>query len=85
MSGIPSNIFQVAWIVNDLESSIRRWIQTARVGPFFIIPHPILTNLQYRRHASTIDISVAVAQTGPVQVELIEQHSDGPSPYRDVL
>ena len=85
MAGIPSNIFQVAWIVNDLESSIRCWIQSARVVPFFIIPHPTLSKLQYRGHASTLDISVAVAQAGAVQVELIEQHGEGPSPYRDVF
>ena len=34
---------------------------------------------------SAVDVQVAVAQAGPVQIELIQQHCDRPSVYRDLV
>jgi Glyoxalase/Bleomycin resistance protein/Dioxygenase superfamily len=79
-----ASFFQVAWIVNDLEASMRRWLTTARCGPFFVVPHSKVERVLYRGAPATLDFSTALAQAGPIQIELIEQHSDGPSAYRDV-
>jgi len=37
----------------------------------------------YRGEESTVRAQVAVAQAGPVQIELIQQHCDRPSIFRD--
>ena len=39
----------------------------------------------YRGAESKLDLQVAVAQAGPVQIELIEQFCDRPSVYRDLF
>jgi hypothetical protein len=39
----------------------------------------------YRGTASAVDMQVAVAQAGPVQIELIKQHCDRASVYRDLF
>ncbi|MDA0339215.1 MAG: VOC family protein [Proteobacteria bacterium] len=81
----PNQFLQAAWIVNDLEQAVERWLKTTRVGPFFIIPHVSVENALYRGTPTTIDFSGALAQAGPMQIELIQQHSDTPSAYRDTF
>lgn len=80
-----SGLFQAAWLVDDLERAVKSWLATTNVGPFYLIPHAQVERLQYRGKKSSIDMSGALAQAGPLQIELIEQHSDGPSAYRDVF
>jgi len=83
MAGICTGLIQAAFIVNDLEAAVRRWITTAGVGPFFIVPHAKVERVQYRGAPAILDFSAALAQAGPLQIELIQQHNDGPSAYRD--
>jgi hypothetical protein len=84
MAREKTDFFQAAWVVDDLEKSVQRWLTTARIGPFFIVPHVKVQGIRYRGRPATIDFSTALAQAGPIQIELIEQHDDGPSAYRDV-
>lgn len=83
MAGISTNIIQAAWIVDDLEKSVQNWLNTARVGPFFIVSHAKVDSVMYRGAPATLDMSAALAQAGPIQIELIQQHNNGPSAYRD--
>ena len=81
MTATP-NFFQTAWVVDDLTTAIHGWLDTTRVGPFFVIPH-IRAEISYRGKPTELDTSVAWAQAGDMQIELIQQHNDGPSAYRD--
>ena len=85
MPHATTSLMQAAWVVNDLEQSIHRWVDTLRVGPFFVVPHCKVDKVQYRGAPATLDFSAALAQAGPMQVELIQQHNDGPSAFRDVF
>lgn len=75
--------FQSAWVVEDLKAAMLRW-NAVGVGPFFHIPHVQVESLTHRGAASEVDFSIALAQAGSLQIELIEQHNDAPSIYRDV-
>jgi methylmalonyl-CoA/ethylmalonyl-CoA epimerase len=77
---------QIAWVVDDLDKAVEEWQQTALIGPFFVGAHVggMITGATHRGRPVEIDISCAVAQAGPVQIELIKPHGSGPSPYRDV-
>lgn len=77
-------IIQNAWVVDDLDASINKWIDFYGVGPFFVMDHIQLANVHHRGSPIDLDISVAIAQAGPVQIELIKQHNSGPSAYRDM-
>lgn len=85
MADIPParSIFQVSWVVPDLEDAARRWHQAMGIGPFLINRNLTITDPLYRGAPGAIDFSVAIAQAGPLQVELVEQHDDRPSCYRD--
>ncbi|MEM7286287.1 MAG: VOC family protein [Actinomycetota bacterium] len=76
-------VFQNAWVVPDLEAAIGRWVDQLGVGPFYVMVQDRLVDVTYRGAPSELSMRVALAQAGPVQIELIEQISDGPSAYRD--
>jgi Glyoxalase/Bleomycin resistance protein/Dioxygenase superfamily len=77
-------IFQIAYIVADLDSALEQWTRRLRVGPFFVFPGFTLDQLEYRGQPSRLDITLACGYTGSICIELIEQHDDAPSVYRDV-
>lgn len=79
--------FQMSWIVDDLDAAVDKWRRMAGIGPFFTGAHvgAMYTDTKHRGVALPgIDISAAIAQAGPIQIELIQQHGSDPSPYRDV-
>lgn len=51
------------------------------MGPFFVLAHADFRNTQYLGSSTSPDVSIALAQAGSLQIELIQQHDDEPSPY----
>jgi hypothetical protein len=78
-------VMQLAWVVRDLDTAIRHQVDVLGIGPWFVFEHFKLENLQYRGEPSNLDISLALAFSGDMCVELIQQHDDGASVYRDLL
>lgn len=78
-------IIQIAWVVPDLEAAAWRWHRTMGIGPFLVNRHITIGNPLYRGQPQATDFSTAIAQAGPVQIELVEQHDDTPSCYRDTV
>jgi glyoxalase/bleomycin resistance protein/dioxygenase superfamily protein len=74
--------FQLGFVVEDLLATAQKWVSTMGVGPFHIMPRTQGGGL-YRGQQGTTDVQVAVAQAGPVQIELIEDFADGPSVFRE--
>jgi Glyoxalase/Bleomycin resistance protein/Dioxygenase superfamily len=75
--------FQLGYVVDDVVAAALTWVETFGVGPFHVLP---VVDQQLSYHdgdVHTIRLQVAVAQAGPVQIELIQQHCDTPSIYRD--
>lgn len=75
--------FQVSFVVEDIVAAAHRWVDVFGVGPFFIMPRRQL-ECWYRGTVNQLEIQVALAQSGPVQIELVTQFNDVPSVYRDV-
>jgi hypothetical protein len=96
MTSIPHRLFQQSWpdgeyrlfqlgfVVDDLLNTARQWARVFGVGPFHVLP-PIEQPCTYRGTASGVNVQVAIAQAGPVQIELIKQHCDRASVYRDLV
>ena len=78
-------IFQMSWVVTDLEAAARRWHAATGIGPFLINRHIKITDPMHRGKPRAVDFSTALAQAGEVQIELVQQHEDGPSCYRDTV
>ncbi len=77
-------LFQLGFVVDDLFAAARRWVDVFAVGPFHVLPRMEVA-CTYRGAESMVEMQVAVAQAGPVQIELIQQHCDRPSIYRDLF
>jgi hypothetical protein len=77
-------LFQLGFVVDDIVVAAQRWVRAFGVGPFHVLPRTEVTT-RYRGTESAVDMQVAVAQAGPVQIELVQQHCDRPSIYRDLF
>jgi len=85
MSRIFGRITQNGYVVRDIEAAMRHWIEVLGVGPWFYAEHAPIENFRYRGEPSDPVVSIALANTGPLQIELIQQRNDAPSLYRDFL
>jgi hypothetical protein len=75
---------QLGFVVEDLLRDAERWTRVHGVGPFHVFPR-VEAVCTHRGTESKLDLQIAVAQAGPVQIELIEQFGEGPSVYRDLF
>jgi hypothetical protein len=76
---------QLAYVVRDLDAALKYWTEVLKVGPFFKFEHLALENQRYRGGASNVDVTVALGNTGDVQIELIYCENDAPSVYKEFL
>lgn len=85
--GVPGrHVMQAAFVVDDIEAAALNWVRIAGVGPFLLAPHIRIEEYDYRgTPQGGLDFSVALAQSGGVQIELIQQHCENPSAYRDTI
>ena len=74
-------IRQVAYVVEDIDEALEHWVEVVGVAPFFLYRNLELAECHYDGDEITLELSVALGQSGDVQVELIQQHGDTPSIY----
>jgi hypothetical protein len=85
MSRRFGEIRQMGYAVRDLEAAMRHWIEVLGVGPWFYVERLAVEDFRYRGRPSAPDMSIAIANSGRIQIELIQQRNDAPSMYRDFL
>lgn len=78
-------VFQNSYVVPDIDAALQRWTGKLGVGPFYIYRHLDAGEITYRGSPSRLDASFALAQAGDIEIELIQQHDDSPSAYRDAF
>lgn len=85
MSSLFGEIRQLGYVVEDIEAAMEFWSDTLGVGPWYYNPKVPIENYRYRGEAYEPHNSVALANSGFVQVELIQCRNSVPSMYRDFL
>jgi hypothetical protein len=86
MSRLFGSLRQMGYVVRDVEAAMRHWVEVCGVGPWFYAERLPLTAFTYAgKHYDDIHVSIGLANSGDMQVELIQQRSDHPSMYRDFL
>lgn len=83
MSRFLGPLRQLGYVVPDIEAAMDHWSRVLGVGPFFYNPEVPIRNYLYRGESYEPHNSVALANSGYVQVELIQCRNDVPSMYRD--
>ncbi len=70
---------QLAYATDDVTAAARRWVERG-VGPFFVLEHIALNDVEIDGEPAVFDHSSAYAWWGSVMVELIHQHEPGSDP-----
>jgi hypothetical protein len=79
------SIIQVAYTVADIQKETRRYTNLLGIGPWFLVGPFAPAKGIYRGAKTTMRLSLAVAFAGEIMIELIEQHDEEPSVYRETL
>jgi hypothetical protein len=85
MSRIFGPIRQNGYVVRDIERALHHWTTVLGVGPFFYFERAPITEFSYRGASSPLEVSIALGNSGDLQIELIQQRNEAPSMYRDFL
>ncbi|GAA4248213.1 MULTISPECIES: VOC family protein [Azospirillum] len=85
MSRFFGQIRQAGYVVDDIEAAMDYWSRTLGIGPWFYNERVPIKNYSYRGERYEVHNSVALANSGPLQMELIQTRNDAPSMYRDFL
>jgi hypothetical protein len=83
MSILPGPIRQIGYVVTDLDQALASWLELG-VGPWFVVRDLPMRAL-YRGEACATTLSLAMANSGEMQVELIHQEDDTPSIFTEFL
>ena len=85
MSRLFGPMRQVGIVVRDIEKAVRHWVEVCGVGPWFYTEQLPMDEFRYKGRIYDLKVSIALANSGDVQLELIQQRNDVPSLYSDFL
>lgn len=85
MSRFFGAVTQNGYVVRDIEAAMRHWIEVLDVGPWYYVERAPIVDFTYKGEPSSAEVSIALANSGALQIELIQQRNDAPSMYRDFL
>lgn len=83
MSRFLGPIRQLGFVVPDIEEAMAHWSDVMGVGPFFYNPRVPIEDYLFDGVSYRPDNSVALANAGYIQVELIQCRNDVPSCYKE--
>lgn len=75
-------IRQNGYVVHDLDRAMHHWTTALGIGPFYYIETVDLDWFSHRGQPQSPHLSIALANSGPLQIELICQRDDTPRPQR---
>src|SRR5882724_7831081 len=81
----PLPIVQIAFVVPDAPAAAAAHSKRYGSGPFYLVEHYPLAVHRYRGVDTPIDVTSAYGQWGNITAEFVEQYSDTPSAYRDLV
>lgn len=85
MSRIFGPIRQNGYVVRDIHAAMAHWIDVIGVGPWYYFERVKTDYFRHRGVDSDMQMSVALANTGDLQIELIQPTNDAPSMYKEFL
>ena len=78
-------IIQSAYVVEDIYASMRNFTARLGVGPWFVSEPFQPPEGKYRGGPARFKLTLAIAFSGHLMVELIQQHDDLPSVYMETV
>ena len=75
---------QIAYFVSDIRDAAKKFSAMTGAGPFYVIDNIELEWGEHRNSPCEFVHSSAYGQWGDLMVEMVQQDSEGPSPFRDL-
>lgn len=85
MSRIFGAIRQNGYVVRDIGAALDHWVRVLGVGPWYYFERVKIDWFRHRGTPFDLEMSVALANSGDLQIELIQQRNAAPSMYREFL
>lgn len=85
MSRLFGPVRQNGYVVRDIRAAMDHWINVMGVGPWFYIDRVKTDYFRHRGQDAAVEMSIALANAGDLQLELIQQRNDAPSMYKEFL
>lgn len=85
MSRIFGAVTQNGYVVRDIHAAMDHWVNVLGVGPWYYVEQVKTDYFRHRGVASPVEMSIALANSGDLQIELIQQRNDAPSLYKEFL
>ena len=85
MSRIFGPVCQNGYVVRDIQAAMDHWISVMGVGPWYYVDRVKTDYFRHRGRESDVEMSIALANSGALQIELIQQRNAAPSMYREFL
>lgn len=85
MSRIFGAVRQNGYVVRDVHAAMDHWVTVMGVGPWFYFERVPIDYFRHRGHDSAVEMNIALANSGDLQIELIQQTNAAPSMYREFL
>lgn len=85
MSRIFGAVRQNGYVVRDVQAAMQHWVARIGVGPWFYFDRVRIDWFRHRGQDSAVELGIALANSGDLQIELIEQRNAAPSLYREFL
>lgn len=78
-------IVQFAYTVEDIDRSMKDFTDRLGAGPWFVSGPFVPSKGEYRGNPTDMSLTLAVAFSGHMMIELIQQHDDKPSVYQETI
>ncbi|HUD31377.1 MAG TPA: VOC family protein [Novosphingobium sp.] len=75
------DVIQLAYFPTDFDATMKYWIETVGVGPFFVPNDVRLDDMKYKGEPTDATFTMAIGYWGDIQIELIRTDSTSPSLY----
>ncbi|MEO5665020.1 MAG: VOC family protein [Nocardioides sp.] len=86
MSTVFGPVRQLGYVVPDLGAALDHWVGHWGLGPFHVVDELVLEDFELDGMPTRpVTLSIALANSGTVQIELIQQLDDAPSLFQRFL
>lgn len=84
MPSVFGKVRQIGYMSRDLDQSMQYFVDAWGVGPWYTLRN-VKASMLYRGTPTELEISIAMANCGDLQFEIVTQHDDAPSLYQEAL
>lgn len=78
-------VIQAAYVVEDIERSMQDFTARLNIGPWFLTDTYVPQAGLYRGQPTDSVLSIAIGFSGQMSFELIQQHDESPSIFREIV